>query len=186
LNNREIVCHISNTQKKKRVGEEFDNAFVRTANHRAVEKGKGIKNLSMKEDKGDIREHGLGEVIDRLVKRLDELEVETRSIRDALKEVGRGIERNKGEGREETKKPTSRKNDSWRVGDHITVKNAFRYRGSVEKRYGIKGIVTKVTEDWIWFKVLRRWRSEELWEDGYYRKRKNLTNKEWRGMVEGE
>jgi len=90
LNNREIVCHISNTQKKKRVGEEFDNAFVRTANHRAVVKGKGIKNLSMKEDKGYRREHGLGEVIDRLVKRLDELEVETRSIRDALKEVGRG------------------------------------------------------------------------------------------------
>ena len=45
------------------------------------------------EDKGERREHRLGEVIDRLVKRLDELEVETRSIRDALKEVGRGIEK---------------------------------------------------------------------------------------------
>jgi len=187
LNNREIVCHISNTQKKKRVGEEFDNAFVRTANHRAVVKGKGIKNLSMKEeDKGNIGEHDLGEVIDRLVKRLDELEVETRSIKDALKEVGMGIGRKKGEEREETKKPTSRKNGSWRVGDHISVKNAFRYRGSVEKRYGIKGIVTKVTEDWIWLKVLKRWRSKDLWEEGYYRKRKNLTNKEWRGMVEGD
>ena len=66
------------------------------------------------------------------------------------------------------------------------MKNAFRYRGSVEKRYGIKGIVTKVTEDWIWLKVLKRWRSKDLWEEGYYRKRKNLTNKEWRGMVEGD
>ena len=32
-------------------------------------------------------------MIDRLVQRLDELDVEARSIRDALKEVGRGIEK---------------------------------------------------------------------------------------------
>jgi len=131
------------------------------------------------EDKGERREHRLGEVIDRLVKRLDELEVETRSIRDALKGVGIEIEKTRGEGREELKKPTSRKNGSWRVGDEIIVKNAFRYRGDAEKRYGIKGDVTKVTNDWIWFRVVRRWREKDLWEDGYYRKRKNLSNLEW-------
>jgi len=118
-------------------------------------------------------------LIDSLVHRLEELEVEARSIRHTMKDVIKKMEKEKVECTEEPKKPTSRKNGSWMVGDHITVKNAFRYRGSTEKQYGVKGIVTKVTSDWIWFKVCGKWKNEDVWEDGYYRKRRNLMNKEW-------
>jgi len=145
------------------------------------ERKRELKNLSMKEEMGiemNEKEEMRG-MLDRLVHRLEELEVEARDIRHILKEVIKGIRKEEREGTAESKKPTSRKNGSWRVGDHIIVKNAFRYRGGTDKQYGTQGIVTKVTEDWIWFKVLRSWKSDEIWEDGYYRKRRNLRNKEW-------
>ena len=52
LNNREIVCHISNTQKKKRVEEEIENAVYERPTTERLWKEKGIKNLSMKEEMG--------------------------------------------------------------------------------------------------------------------------------------
>jgi len=123
-------------------------------------------------------------MIDRLVHRLEGLEVEARNIRDTMKEVIKTMGKEESECTEESEKPTSRKNGSWVVGDHIAVKNAFRYRGSTEKRFGVKGIVTKVTSDWIWFRVFGKRKNEDVWEDGYYRKRRNLINKEWNGIVD--
>jgi len=129
----------------------------------------------------DEVDEDIADLIAGLEIRLRKAEGEVKSvkgmIREIKKEIAEGEEENRG-----VEKP-KRKKHTWKVGDRVMVKNSFRYRGSGVNIHRMKGRVTKVARDWIWFEVhamcTRDIRLEQKWEGGYYRKRWNLENVEW-------
>ena len=121
------------------------------------------------------------ELIAGLEIRLKNAESEVKSVKESIREI-KGESVGGEEGDRGVEKP-KREKHTWKVGDRVMVKNRFRYRGNGVNFHGMKGRVTKVARDWIWFEVhavcTRKTKLEQNWDGGYYRKRHNLENLEW-------